>query len=292
MSFLVLSGLGSGVVYVSLRALIMMIFGKGKGLALGVSSAGLAVSGAVWPPLLHFLRKEYGFQMALLVFGGILMNLTPLAYILKVLHVSHIVRNRTTRNLDSAVHANLLTEDTSAPRAPAPPTARLKFKFGWFREIADIFQLPVFYVMMLSASLTLTLLFFFYRTMIDFAMDKGIKLSDAVWLTTFSTMSSVPGCVFLPFLVDRGCINATRLLPLCQLIISVTFLAAPHMTTYWSVVVSYMTVTFFISCCSVLHDVLIADHLGVRRVALIYGFSGILKCPLELSSPSLIREYT
>lgn len=279
------------MVFVSVRPLMMTTYHKQKGLALGLTSLGFTVSGIASPLLLHCLREMYGFQMSLLLFGAALANMTPLAYLLRLLLMPNTLTSGTKRSVPGPTRAALLPqEDGSRPKSKTLPE-RLILGFSWFRDLYEISRLPAFHVIVVSLALMLIVGFVFSKTMLDYGLDKGISLSDVIWLTTYCTLSSVPGFVVLPFFADRGWIRPTSLLLACLIIVGGAYMALPHVVTYWAVAANCMMLSFCGSCCFVIHDILMADTVGIERVALIYGFAGVVKWPLELCCPALIREY-
>lgn len=286
------SGIGSGIFYVCLRVSIMLIFKERRGFALGLASLGMTISGSVVPQLFHFLRGEYGFQVTLLLFGTLLMNVTPLAYLLRAPEKNGANSRVPHRGPTPRPSEMPIAKEVDSYETKTAPLGTREIGLRWLRDISILGRAPVFYVLILSLALALAVMFDASRIMLDFALDKGIALSDAVWYSTYSTFASVPGYILLPSFVDRGYVSPMRMLLLCQIVLSVAFMAAPHVTTYWAIAAVSMAVSLCSSASGTLHDVLMADTVGVDGVSLVYGFAGFLLAPLELCSPALIRKYT
>lgn len=284
-----IAGIGAGMVYVSLRALVMMYFAELRGLALGISSLGMTASSAVWSHFIAYLRETYGFQKSFFLIGAVLMHLTPLSFFLKVPPWSAAFKKNNKKSNTTAGLGVVSKEYNTfeASSQPVPRTKRLQISVT---KISMLCRRPVFYIVVLSYSLTLSCYLFISQTMLDFATDKGIVLSDAVWLTTYCSITNALGHIFLPLLVDRGYIGHTKMLGLCFVMLGAACFAAPHVVSFGLIAVVFMTVTLISPNCVIFNDMQTVRYFGVERLALFSGFGGLITSPVQLSGPSLIRE--
>ncbi len=80
----VLMGVGNGCGWVPILSTIPRWFTKKRGIAIGITVAGIGVGGVISPPLAQWLISSYGWQQAYIVFGLItLVIVIPLAQFMK-----------------------------------------------------------------------------------------------------------------------------------------------------------------------------------------------------------------
>jgi MFS family permease len=91
------SGLGFGMSYSPVLALVGKYFDKRRGMASGFVMAGASLGGLVGPPLLRYLVDEFGLKGALMIICGLLLNgvvvgalLRPLEFDLRKTHMDTV----------------------------------------------------------------------------------------------------------------------------------------------------------------------------------------------------------
>ncbi|CAN8015668.1 unnamed protein product, partial [Ixodes persulcatus] len=76
-------GFGMGVMYVTTALALFKYFDKYKSFANGLARAGETAAGIVFPPVLVFLQKSYGFRGTLFIYGALALHATVLCVFLK-----------------------------------------------------------------------------------------------------------------------------------------------------------------------------------------------------------------
>ncbi|CAN7986289.1 unnamed protein product, partial [Ixodes pacificus] len=76
-------GFGMGVMYVTTALALFKYFDKYKSFANGLARAGETAAGIVFPPVLVFLQKSYGFRGTLFIYGALALHATVLCLFLK-----------------------------------------------------------------------------------------------------------------------------------------------------------------------------------------------------------------
>ncbi|KAK2157872.1 hypothetical protein LSH36_183g00043 [Paralvinella palmiformis] len=74
-SFGVVTGIGFGTAYLAFISIVPMYFVKYRSVALGLAVSGVGLGTVVYPPMIRTLVHSYGIRGALLITGGITMNI-------------------------------------------------------------------------------------------------------------------------------------------------------------------------------------------------------------------------
>lgn len=284
------SGIGFGVTVLSTQIFIMTYFEKLRGTAYGISTIGVTIAGFVFPKLMLYFKDTYGLQWTMLLMGALLINLTPLSVLLKMPSWSRKkTRHERTQDLVWSVY---ITEPNGEIEEPSQEASSSTSKGTLRTDVLKLARMPIFYLITFSAAVVFVNDIVFLSTMVDFALDNGISMTDAVWLTSCFGATDILGRLFLPVLADRGYLRRTTLLTLTLLLMGSVLTVAPYATTYWTIG-AVIAVTTALSACGILmHDVILVDNVGVRRIALAHGIIGIVKAAPMLSSPAIIGQFT
>uniref|UniRef100_A0A131YCA4 Putative monocarboxylate transporter n=1 Tax=Ixodes ricinus TaxID=34613 RepID=A0A131YCA4_IXORI len=78
-----LYGVGLGINTLSTGMLITIYFDEYRGIASGIRYVGLSLSSLIFPPILPYAQKEYGFRGTLFLCGAMTMNTTAFTFALK-----------------------------------------------------------------------------------------------------------------------------------------------------------------------------------------------------------------
>ncbi|KAM7311874.1 uncharacterized protein ISCGN_008781 [Ixodes scapularis] len=78
-----LSGTGQGILFSCTIVCINEYFDKRRGFALGLNLAGATMASFVFPKILEFVLLEYGLKGALLLLGGMLLNIPAISFLFR-----------------------------------------------------------------------------------------------------------------------------------------------------------------------------------------------------------------
>lgn len=270
-----------------------MYFDKFRGTALGVMSLGGTVSGFVCTKLLHFLKETYNFRNGLLLLGALCMNLNPLTYLIKVPRWHDALHHKPTKSASSStstvyarVHSEEVSESATGGNGPEGPGFATRF----LQDVKFLMCCPKVYMVVVSHATTIFIDYTFLSTFMDYAVDKGTSLSNAVWLTSFLAVTDAVGRICLPIVADRGYLRRSTLLMFNQLLMGIEMLLFPHVASYLGIAALTTLIAAHIGCGLILHDVLVVDYFGVERLPVIMGAVGFVKTPLVLCIPTLAGE--
>ncbi|EEC15713.1 monocarboxylate transporter, putative [Ixodes scapularis] len=286
----VIHSVGVGIIFVLLQVFIVMYFDQLGPTALGLSAVGMTASAFVFTKLLELLDEEYGLRNAFLIVGAILLHLSPLTYLLKI--PPWYKRKKT----DQVAHsepsensANVSEADAQSHDHAIVETAD-RVVTTYRRDILILLRTPPFYVIVLSAAATTFIDSILLTTMLDFAVDKGSTHAQAVWLTSFQALTDIVGRLCLPVLADLIKLPRRYLLTLNQILMGITLLIAPFVSSLWQVVVICLLISVFIGCGVIMHDVLVPDYIELERLLLVHGTIGTVRAPIMLAAPALIGK--
>uniref|UniRef100_G3MPT5 Major facilitator superfamily (MFS) profile domain-containing protein n=1 Tax=Amblyomma maculatum TaxID=34609 RepID=G3MPT5_AMBMU len=142
---------------------------------------------------------------------------------------------------------------------------------GSFRHSLTVLKEPFFYLV-LYTFLCYAFMFDIYSSlMVDFAVSKGIPVQSAVAMTSLTAVADLAGRLVLPTVADRGLVSRECLLTLVKGGATVVMFLLPHVSSYGAIFTLASCAALYIGCVVVMCSVLIAEFLGVDRVALTYG---------------------
>ncbi|XP_048247467.1 monocarboxylate transporter 12-like isoform X1 [Haliotis rufescens] len=156
-------GLGYSLLYICLLVQVNQHFTTRRPLAVGLVASGTGVGRLCCPLLVAALAEEYGWQGALLILGGVCLNLLACCLLMQTkrgkatgeLNTTHVLRAETSAAGDETVHMSTLTQsrgqvdqearpqsqskqaDQTKDRPPNPLSASLK---SGLTKLRDIFR--------------------------------------------------------------------------------------------------------------------------------------------------------
>ncbi|XP_075746479.1 monocarboxylate transporter 12-B-like isoform X2 [Rhipicephalus microplus] len=123
---------------------------------------------------------------------------------------------------------------------------------------------------------------------VDLALDKGVSMRDAVALIPYYSITDLVGRVFLPLLADRKYVRRTSLMMINYLFLGATVVSLPFTNSYGALVGASLSIAMFMGCGMTMHSVLMADYLGLERLAVGYSIMGAICGPLLMGKPPLV----
>ncbi|EEC00508.1 monocarboxylate transporter, putative, partial [Ixodes scapularis] len=262
----VIHGTGFGIMYVTMRYFAMLYFDKLRGVAMGITSFGISIAGFVFPKVLLYLGDTYSFLSSLFILGAFSMNITPLAYLLKV-----PPWHKLTKQCESAASTypssfTCATEKTVHQQEIQSITSFTKSLPNYSWTLSSMVRLPIFHVLVLSAAVSHVFEICFMSSLTDLCQDRGLTTNDAVWLTSCFGLTDIIGRMFLPLLADKGLLRRSTLLMLLHLFMATVMMAAPCATTYSSLAAIEAFSAFLHGSGAVMYDVLAVEYFGLEKL--------------------------
>uniref|UniRef100_G3MSM7 Major facilitator superfamily (MFS) profile domain-containing protein n=1 Tax=Amblyomma maculatum TaxID=34609 RepID=G3MSM7_AMBMU len=278
----IIHGFGLGIVVTMLQVIISMYFDRYRGTAHGIMFAGSTVSAFIYPYVLLFLRNMYGFRNSLLLFGAILMNM--FAFSLAFREPPWVRSERTNRKHSvESRRPSLFTIELEPHKKPKISTSR-----AVLQNIRGVFKCAMFYVLLVTWLVLCYILDIFFATVVDLALDKGVSLPDAVSLIPYFSVTDLVGRVFLPLLADRKYLRRATLMLLNYTLLGVSVLCLPFTSGFATLLCACLAVAMFMGCGMTMQSVLMADYLGLERLAVGYSITGAICGPLLTAKPPFV----
>uniref|UniRef100_A0A131XJA1 Putative monocarboxylate transporter n=1 Tax=Hyalomma excavatum TaxID=257692 RepID=A0A131XJA1_9ACAR len=280
-------GLGLGIVITMLQVLISMYFERYRGAANGIMFAGSTASAFIFPHLLLFFGNTYGFRGSLLLFGAVLMNM--IAVSLAFREPSWVRRERVKRKEDVKE-----TRRSSLLAPKAGNEIKVSAVKTILQNIRAVLMCAMIYVLIITWLVFCYNYDIFFSTIVDFAMDKGVSLEDAVSFITYTSITDLIGRVMLPILTDRAFLERSTLMILDYLLLGLCAVSLPFCESYWTLLVACLGVALFLGCAITMQSVLMAQYLGLDKLAVGYTVLGAFCGPVLLGKAPFVgffRDY-
>nr|XP_050028390.1 monocarboxylate transporter 9-like [Dermacentor andersoni] len=166
-----------------------------------------------------------------------------------------------------------------------------KDKFGVISQVLHVLRMPTFYIILvpvIAADITLPMLAF---TIVDYALDKGVPLDFAATLVSCQCAGGFCGRLVIPLLSDRSPRGRCVIGSCSFVLISLCFLLMPHVTNFAAVGAVVFIAGAQQGYLATIKTVLVADYLGVQKVAVCWGIMGLLSMPLTFCEPYIIGAF-
>ncbi|XP_077507973.1 monocarboxylate transporter 12-like isoform X2 [Amblyomma americanum] len=278
----VMHGFGLGVVITMLQIIVTMYFDRYRGAANGIMFAGSTVSGLFFPQLLLFLKNTYDFRRSLLLFGAILMNMFALSLAFREPPWVQRQMTRRKHSMD-ARRPSLLTIEPVTTVRPETSTSQTLLQ-----NVSAMLRSLMFYVLVCTWLGFCYNYDIFFSTIVDLAMDKDISEEDAVELIPYASITDLVGRVLLPILADRKYLQPSTLMMLNYLLLGVAVASLPFTRSYEAVLTSCLCISLFLGCGITMQSVLMAQYLGLERLAVGYSCMGAICGPALLGKAPFV----
>uniref|UniRef100_A0A1E1X6Y9 Putative monocarboxylate transporter n=1 Tax=Amblyomma aureolatum TaxID=187763 RepID=A0A1E1X6Y9_9ACAR len=278
----IIHGFGLGIVVTMLQVIISMYFDRYRGTAHGIMFAGSTISAFFYPQLLLFFHNTYGFRNSLLLFGAILLNMFAFSLAFREPSWVRSERIRKKQSVQSR-RPSLFTIEIEPNRRPKVSTSR-----AVLRSIRGVVKCTMFYVLMATWLVLCYILDIFFATVVDLALDKGVSLPDAVSLIPYFSITDLVGRVFLPLLADQKYLRRATLMVLNYTLLGVSVLSLPFTSGFAKLLCACLAVAMFMGCGMTMHSVLMADYLGLERLAVGYSIMGAICGPVLMGKAPFV----
>ncbi|KAM3590582.1 uncharacterized protein V6R79_012154 [Siganus canaliculatus] len=202
----VISGLGWGLVFTPMVATVMASFTRRRTLALGVAFSSIGLSSFAFNPLFQFLVEKYTWRGALLILGGLSLNIVP---------------------------CGALIRPQRRPKAPAkvepesrPSCASLLRRVASYLELSLLLERP--YV---TYTLAVTLLnvgyFVPYFHLVAHSRQAGFSEYQAAFVMSAAGASDILGRVASGWFSDLGFLRLIHVLSIWTMLAGVMIMLLP-----------------------------------------------------------------
>lgn len=289
---LLISGVGYGAMMLTTTMFLMNRFDRLPGTVYGVATAGLTMSGCVFPQVIFLLMETFGFFGCLFIVGAITMNLTPLSRLLKV--PSQRQYQKESANYNTFVPfcvENQVGESKQPDNSMTGPDCSHCANSLWKNKLGLLGCSPRFYLIVFSTTIASFADTIFASTMIDFGLDKGLEIEKTVLLMSVFATTDVLGNVFLPLLADKGYMRNSTLLMLTELLMAFAYILTPYAMDFSTIAAVFGTASALVGTVLLMHDVTAVEYFRLENLPMVRGIAGIMKAPVMMCGPVIVGEY-
>ncbi|XP_070389013.1 monocarboxylate transporter 5-like [Dermacentor albipictus] len=160
---------------------------------------------------------------------------------------------------------------------------------GLRRFAATVFRTPAFYVFLVATVAGDYSGVSFSTTIVDYAVDKGIDVGVATHLIELGAVGHLAGRIFIMPLSDWAPMSRLPLFASSYALEAMCALIMPHIGSSFSEVAAVRVVeTTVTGFSSAIRGILLAQYMGIDRLASCMGLYGLVMIPVSLGSASII----
>uniref|UniRef100_H3CXR5 Monocarboxylate transporter 13 n=1 Tax=Tetraodon nigroviridis TaxID=99883 RepID=H3CXR5_TETNG len=275
----VIAGLGWGLVFIPMVATVMAHFTRQRTLALGISLSSVGLSSFAFNPLFQFLVDKYTWRGAILILGGLSLNLVP---------------------------CGALIRPRRRPEAPADETPRERTCAAWPKRVSSYLELPLLlerpYVTYVMAITLINVGFFVpYFHLVAHSRQAGFSQYQATFVMSAAGVSDIFGRVASGWFSDLRLLRLIHMLSLWVALTGVFIILLPVSSLDGSYPTLMVTSVLYGLCSGAMTSMVFAvvpDIVGVERtmgalglLMLIESVAGLLGTPLSGFLKDLTGNY-
>ncbi|XP_040079225.1 monocarboxylate transporter 12-B-like [Ixodes scapularis] len=282
-------GGGRGATMIAVNTVLLAYFDKYRGIASGIRYAGATCSGLIFPKLVVFLEREYGFRGMLLIVGAMLINATAF---ISLLEEPPWFRQPQLKK-DKAISKN--EGDPGQSQGQSLPTlegTEKEFQGPYsVLHIIAVFRRPMFFIVALAGLSTVYTQSIFFSTIVDYAMDREMSLDAASSILVYTSLTDFLGAMGLPLLADRKLLRRSTLVMFCYVIVGLSAILYPIVTSVPLFVLVSLLLAMAAATLMTMSTVIAADYLGVEKIPIFLATSGLVSVPLYFWNPRIVGKW-
>ncbi|KAK8757232.1 hypothetical protein V5799_000067, partial [Amblyomma americanum] len=159
------------------------------------------------------------------------------------------------------------------------------------RFATEVFRTPAFYVFLIATVAGDYSSVSFSTTIVDYAVDKGIDVDVATHLVEFAAAGMLLGRIFIVPISDWIPVSRFPLFASSYGLEAICALALPHTGSFASIAALRVAETVVHGYSSAIRGILLAEYLGIERLASCSGLFGLVMVPVSLGSASIIGYF-
>ncbi|KAM6931361.1 monocarboxylate transporter 13 [Xenentodon cancila] len=233
-----LEGLGISFSWVPAMSMVSHYFSRLRPIAYSIASSGECVFAFVFSPFFKWLIEMYTWQGALLIIGGLQLNLCACGALMRPLESA---KSPTEESKDSP-------EDDDAP----PPKRKPIFQCSLMRRPELIFY--ILFAIFAAAGFFVPTLF-----LVPFATSLGVDKYWPAMILSVLAVADLAGRLFCGWIGNMRLLRNLQLLTIVALLLGLVLLLLPISNNCWLIVVFFVLYGFFFGCVVALHVTCIVD---------------------------------
>ncbi|CAG5925034.1 unnamed protein product [Menidia menidia] len=238
----IIQGAGISFTWIPAMSMVSHYFVRWRPIAYAIASSGECVFAIVFSPFFKWLIETYGWQGALLLVGGLQLNLCICGALMRPLETSQ------TSTQESG-------EDDAAA---LPSKRRALFQCSVLKN--PEFLLYILFAIFAAAGFFIPTLF-----LVPFANSVGIGDYWPAFILSVLAVADLVGRLFCGWLANMGFLRNLQLLSIVATLLGVVLLLLPVSHNYWSILVFAVLYGFLFGCVVAIHVTSIVDIVTLER---------------------------
>uniref|UniRef100_UPI003AAC77BD monocarboxylate transporter 13 n=1 Tax=Centroberyx gerrardi TaxID=166262 RepID=UPI003AAC77BD len=235
-----LPGIGISFSWIPANSMVSHYFLRWRPIAYSVASSGECVFSIVFSPFFQWLIDSYTWQGALLIIGGLQLNLCVCGALMRPLQTAQSTIQETKDSLDSKA-----------------PKRKVIFQCSLLRK-------PEFLFYVLFAIFTVTGFFIPPLFIVPFAKSLGMEQYWAASILSVLAMADLAGRLMCGWLANMRLWRNLQLLTMVVTLLGVVLLLLPIGQNYWALLVFSSLYGFLSGCMAAIHVTAIVDIVGLE----------------------------
>lgn len=299
-----ITGVGISLPYLNSIVVVTSYFEKKRTIATGISQSGAGIGTLIFSPLYEFLIEKYGWRGALIIMGGIVLNIVACGAVFRQIdkhipiediEMAHSASGSESKNEeDENIHCLTNTkcvekiENVATCNYIKEKEGSLYKKTKWYRFMEkkmDILCNRRFFIL----TLAFILVYFFYDVPYDFTIDRmkglGVAEQKSTYIMAVIGLFHVIGNVVFGILGNRNQTHRIFLFSGSLVLWGVVLFVIPSFTQYVPNMILGGMFGFISACQEAVHAVIIIDILGEDKMTDAYGILMFIQGMSNLFGP-------
>uniref|UniRef100_A0A3Q0TGX9 Zgc:114041 n=1 Tax=Amphilophus citrinellus TaxID=61819 RepID=A0A3Q0TGX9_AMPCI len=240
----ILQGTGLSFAWISANSLVSHYFVRWRPIAFAIASSGECVFVVIFSPFFKWLIETYTWQGALLIIGGLQLNLCVCGALMRPLERTPSPAQETKDNVEGDV-------------AALPPKKRTFFQCSLMKK-------PEFFLYILFAIFSAAGFFIPPLFLVPFASSLGMDNYWPAMLLSVLALADLAGRLICGWIANMRLVRNLQLLTIVATLLGVVLLLLPVSQNYWAVLVFASLFGFLFGCVVAIHVTAIVDIVTLQ----------------------------
>lgn len=232
-------GLGISFSWIPAMSMVNHYFSRWRPIAYAIASSGECIFAFIFSPFFKWLIDAYTWQGALLIIGGLQLNLCVCGSLMRPLETA---KSTTQENKDSS-------EDDDDV---LPPKRKPNFQCSLLKKPELIFY--ILFAVFAAAGFFIPTLF-----LVPFANSLGMDHYWPALILSVLAVADLAGRLFCGWIANMRLLRNLQLLTIVATLLGVVLLLLPISNKYWVVMVFFSLYGFLFGCVVAIHVTCIVD---------------------------------
>ncbi|KAF1389454.1 hypothetical protein PFLUV_G00073590 [Perca fluviatilis] len=235
----ILQGTGICLSWIPANSIVSHYFVRWRPIAYAIASSGECVFAILFSPFFQWLIESYGWQGALLIIGGLQLNLCVCGALMRPLEAIQSPLQKTKYNLESDA-------------AVLPPKRKVIFQFSLMRKPELL--LYILFAIFAAAGFFIPPLF-----LVPFANSLGTDKYWPAFTLSILALADLVGRLLCGWMANMKLVRNLQLLTIMVTLLGVVLLLLPISNNYWTLLAFASLYGFLFGCVVAIHVTSIVD---------------------------------